>query len=96
MDIATADRASRYAALTLALALPGDSVLYLLLAVHAATFGVTLPETGLLLAANRIVRVFGYSWVASFYAHRGPRAACTLAAAGGVLSTLGYATLSGV
>ena len=76
--------------------MPGDLVLYLLLPVHAATFGVTLPEGGLLLAANRIVRVIGYSWVASFYAHRGPRSACTLAAAAGVLSTLGYATLSGV
>jgi MFS family permease len=96
MDAETADRASRNAALTLALSLPGDSVLYLLLPVHAATFGITLPEAGLLLAANRLVRVFGYGWVAGFYAHRGPRAACLLAAGGAALSTLGYATLSGV
>lgn len=91
-----ADRASRNAALTLTLALPGDTVLYLLLPLHAATFGVTLPEAGLLLAANRIVRIFGYGWVAAFYSHRGPRAACLLAAVGAVLSTLGYAMLSGV
>ena len=91
-----ADRASRNAALTLTLALPGDTVLYLLLPLHAATFGVTLPEAGLLLAANRIVRIFGYSWVAHFYSRRGPRAACLLAAVGAVLSTLGYAMLSGV
>jgi len=91
-----ADRASRNAALTLTLALPGDTVLYLLLPLHAAAFGVTLPEAGFLLAANRIVRVFGYRWVAAFYSTRGPRAACLLAAAGAVLSTLGYAVCSGV
>jgi MFS family permease len=90
------DRASRNAALTLTLALPGDTLLYLLLPLHAGVFGITLPEAGLLLAANRIVRIFGYRSVANFYARRGPRAACLAAAGGAVLSTLGYATLSGV
>jgi MFS family permease len=96
MNPEDADRASRNAALTLSLALPGDTVLYLLLPLHSATFGISLPEAGLLLAANRIVRVFGYRWVAQFYATRGPRAACLLATAGAVLSTFGYAVLSGV
>jgi MFS family permease len=96
MNAEDADRASRNAALTLTLALPGDTVLYLLLPLHAATFGITLPEAGLLLAANRIVRVFGYHWVARFYATRGPRAACLAATAGAVLSTFGYAACSGV
>lgn len=96
MNPEDADRASRNAALTLTLALPGDTVLYLLLPLHAAAFGITLPEAGVLLAANRIVRVFGYHWVAHFYATRGPRAACLLAAGGAVLSTFGYAALSGV
>src|SRR5262249_53272412 len=96
MSPAAADRASRSAALTLTLALPGDTLLYLLLPLHAAVFGVTLPEAGFLLAANRIVRIFGYRWVANYYATRGPRAACVVAAGGAVLSTLGYATLSGV
>jgi MFS family permease len=96
MNAEDADRASRNAALTLTLALPGDTVLYLLLPLHAATFGVTLPEAGLLLAANRIVRVFGYRWVAKFYAIRGPRAACLAATAGAILSTFAYAACSGV
>ena len=61
--------------MTLSLALPGDTVLYLLLPIHAAAFGVSLPEVGLLLAANRLVRIAGYSWVANFYARKGPRAA---------------------
>jgi Major Facilitator Superfamily len=96
MNAEDADHASRHAALTLTLALPGDTVLYLLLPLHAATFGVTLPEAGLLLAANRIVRVFGYHWVARFYATRGPRAACLAASAGAILSTFGYAACSGI
>jgi hypothetical protein len=50
MNPEDADRASRNAALTLSLALPGDTVLYLLLPLHAATFGSSLPEAGLLLA----------------------------------------------
>jgi MFS family permease len=91
----SADRASRNAALTLAFALPGDTVLYLLLPLHAAEFGVTLFEAGVLLAANRLVRIAGYGWVASFYATRGPRSACMAAALGALLSTLGYAVFSG-
>lgn len=91
-----ADRDTRNSALTLALTLPGDTVLYLLLPLHAAVFGVTLPEAGLLLAANRLVRIAGYGWIARFYAERGPRAACMVAAAAAALATTGYAVLSGV
>src|SRR4051794_9295115 len=91
-----ADRNSRNASLTLAFAQPGDTLLYLLLPLHHASFGVSLAEAGLLLAANRLVRIAGYGWVACFYAERGPRLACLLAASGSLLSTLGYATLSGV
>lgn len=91
-----ADRAAMNAALVLALALPGDAVLYLLLPLYAATFGVTLPEAGVLLAANRIVRIFGYGWVAHIYGTRGARAACLAASAGAIFSTFSYAAFSGV
>src|SRR5439155_2808316 len=37
-----------------------------------------------------------YGWVARLCAERGPHAPCLLAALGALLSTLGYATLSGV
>jgi hypothetical protein len=94
--IDAADRISRNASLTLAFAQPGDTLLYLLLPLHHVTFGVSLAEAGLLLAANRLVRIAGYGWVARLYAERGPRLACLLAASGALLSTLGYATLSGV
>jgi len=91
-----ADRNSRNASLTLAFAQPGDTLLYLLLPLHHPDFGISLAEAGLLLAANRLVRIAGYGWVARFYAERGPHAACLLAALGSSLSTLGYATLSGI
>src|SRR5438094_8800845 len=91
-----ADRHSRNASHTLAFAQPGDTLLYLLLPLHHAAFGISLAEAGLLLAANRLVRIAGYGWVARLYAERGPHAACLLAGLGSMLSTLGYATLSGV
>jgi MFS family permease len=91
-----ADENSRHASLTLAFAQPGDTLLYLLLPLHHDTFGVTLAEAGLLLAANRLVRIAGYGWVARFYAERGPRTACLLAAVGSLISTAGYGLLSGL
>ena len=90
-----ADANSRRAAATLALTLPSDTVLYLLLPMYAPSFGVSLAEAGVLLAANRLVRILGYGWVARFYARNGDRPACMLAAAATVICAIGYATLSG-
>jgi len=96
LNTSAADRASRDASLVLGLALPADTLLYLLLPLHHAAFGVTLGEAGLLLAANRLVRIAGYGWIARLYARRGPRLACVLAALGSAVAALGYASLSGV
>jgi hypothetical protein len=95
-SLVLADRASRDASVTLGLTLPGDTVLYLLLPLHAAVFGVTLPEAGLLLAANRLVRIAGYGWVARGYHRFGPRAACVAATFGATAATLGYALTTGI
>src|ERR1044071_5305998 len=94
--LAATDRASRDASITLGLALPGDTVLYLLLPLHAAAFGISLPEAGLLLAANRLVRIAGYGWVARGYHRFGPRAACLAATLGATAATLGYALTTGL
>jgi len=91
-----ADRWSRDASLVLAFTLPTDTLLYLLLPLHAASFGVSLAEAGLLLAANRLVRIVGYGFVARGYERNGPRIACILAVFGSALSSLGYALLPGV
>ncbi|MDP9881184.1 MFS family permease [Variovorax boronicumulans] len=89
------DLDSRHAAMALGLSLPADVVLYLLLPMYASQFGVSLAEVGLLLAANRLVRIAGYGWVARFYARHGDRASCTLAVVAAACCGLGYATLSG-
>src|SRR5258707_489404 len=90
--IAGADRASRYASLTLGFTLPTDTVLYLLLPLFPEAFGVSLAEAGLLLAANRLVRIAGYGWVAGLYELRRPRA--SIIAAGPMLGLIGGAVLA--
>ncbi len=91
-----ADRHSRHAALAMALALPTDVVLYLLLPMFADQFGVSLVEAGVLLAANRLVRIAGYGYVARLYARHGDRLICTLAVIAAGFCAIGYATLSGL
>lgn len=81
--------------MVLGLSLPGDTVLYLLLPMFAPAFGVTLPEAGILLAANRLVRIAGYAAVARFYARNGERLTCSLAALAAAVCALGYAMLTG-
>ena len=81
--------------MALGLSLPADVVLYLLLPMYADQFGVTLAEAGMLLAANRLVRIAGYGWVARFYARNGDRPTCTIAVVAAAACGLGYATLSG-
>ncbi|MFV3330829.1 MFS transporter [Pseudomonas sp. NY15437] len=90
-----ADRDSRNSAQVLSLCLPSDVLLYLLLPMYAADFGVTLVEAGILLAANRLVRIVGYGWVVRFYGRHGDRAACSLAAFAAAACALGNALLSG-
>jgi hypothetical protein len=94
-DLAATDRASRNASVTLGLTLPTDTVLYLLLPLYPEVFGVTLAEAGLLLAANRIIRIVGYGWVAGAYERNGPRTSCIAAVIGTTLSSLGYALAPG-
>lgn len=93
--ICSADRASLRAALILSLCLPGDVLLYLLLPMQYQAFGITLSEAGILLAANRLVRIFGYHYVMKGYARWGDRPSSMLAAGCAALCALGYATLSG-
>ena len=92
----TTDLNARFSAIALAVALPADTCLYLLLPMFAPQFGVTVAEAGILLAANRLIRIMGYGWVARFYARRGDRPTDTLAVIAAAIAALGYATLSGL
>lgn len=91
----TADTQSRRAALTLALCLPSDVLLYLLLPMESQAFGITLAQAGVLLAANRLVRIFGYRHVLNFYARNGDRLTCMIAAGAATLCAVGNSMLSG-
>jgi len=57
-------RAVVTASSVLSFALLGDALIYAVLPVYAASFGVSLGMVGILLAANRFVRVFAYGAVA--------------------------------
>ncbi|NYT37627.1 MFS transporter [Allopusillimonas soli] len=92
---AIADRDARNAAVALGLALPVDVLLYLLLPMYHDLFGVTLAQAGILLAANRLVRIMGYGWVARRYARYGDRPACLWAVGSAAVCGVGFATLSG-
>jgi MFS family permease len=90
-----ADRHSRYAAIALALSLPADVLLYLLLPMYADDFGISLAEAGGLLAANRLVRIAGYGAVARFYARHGDRITCSIAVVAAAFCAYGNSVLSG-
>ncbi len=90
-----ADSASRRAATVLSLCLPSDVLLYLLLPMNADAFGISLAEAGILLAANRLVRIFGYSYVVRFYARHGDRPTVMLAALVSALCAFGNSFFTG-
>ncbi|WP_368042097.1 MFS transporter [Burkholderia metallica] len=90
-----ADRHSFCAALTLALCAPGDTLLYLLLPMHTHDFGVGFAQAGILLGANRLVRIAGYAYVLRFYCKHGDRTTSLRAALATACCAFGYATLSG-
>ncbi|MFT5175130.1 MAG: DHA1 family inner membrane transport protein [Gammaproteobacteria bacterium] len=79
----------------LSLALLGDALIYAVLPVHAESFGISLVWVGILLSANRFVRVFAYGWIAQLTERFGLRRMCIIAAAGAVISTAMYGLAQG-
>src|SRR3546814_7694527 len=78
-------------AAVMALALLGDSLLYVVLPLYAADFGVGLAWVGVLLSANRLIRVVAYGGVAAFGERIGPRRLTLIAGVLAAVSTLFYA-----
>ncbi len=74
----------------LSLALLGGVLLYVILPANAELFGVTLFWVGVLLAANRAIRIFAYGAIAAFAERIGPRNLAILAAIAAAMSTLVY------
>lgn len=82
------------ASIVLALALLGDSLLYAVLPLHASAFSVSLAWAGVLLSANRLIRLFVYPFLPRIAA-TGLRRFTIAAAALGAASTLAFAFGSG-
>jgi MFS transporter, DHA1 family, inner membrane transport protein len=74
----------------LSLALLGDALIYAVLPVYAEDFGLTLPWVGVMLSANRFVRVFAYGLIARMTYAIGVRRMCVGAAVIATLSTALY------
>ena len=64
----------------MSLALLGDALLYAVLPAFAEEFGLTLPWVGVMLSANRFVRVFAYGLLAQMTQAVGVRRMCMLTA----------------
>ena len=66
-------------------AILGDALIYVVLPVNAAVFGITIFWVGVLLAANRIIRIFTLGPIALLAQRTSPR---NLAIVGAVVSTI--------
>lgn len=73
----------------------GDALLYVVLPIQAAQFGVSLAWVGVLLAANRLVRIVGYGTIATLARRLGPRRLALAATTGAILSTAAYGLTHG-
>jgi len=73
--------------IVLALAMMGDALIYAVLPVHAAAFGVSLVWVGLLLAANRLVRIFCNGWIVEIARSAGARKVCIVGSVLAIVST---------
>lgn len=79
----------------MSLALIGDALLYAVLPVYADSFGLTLPWVGVMLSANRIVRVFAYGMIARLTHRVGVRRMCIGSAVTATISTAIYGVSDG-
>ena len=79
----------------MSLALLGDALIYAILPLYAEDFGLTIPMVGILLAANRIVRIFIYTLISKLVTRFGARALCILAAIMATVSTYLYGISTG-
>ena len=74
----------------MSLALLGDALLYAVLPAYAEDFGLTLPWVGVMLSANRFVRVLAYGLLARLTQRVGVRRMCILGAVTATVSTALY------
>jgi MFS transporter, DHA1 family, multidrug resistance protein len=89
-------RAPVYASLALSFALLGDAFLYPFLPVNFAEAGISMNAVGLILSANRFVRILMNSVIIRLFGIFGLRTLTIAAVVTAVLSTAGYAIAAGI
>jgi len=72
----------------------GDSVIYIVLPLYAAAFGLDAFLVGVLLSVNRVVRILGYGWVAPLARRFGANVLTAAACLAAALTTVGYGLAS--
>jgi MFS family permease len=84
------------AAAVLGLVWFGDALIYVVMPLHAASFGIGLGLVGVVLSVNRLVRILGYGWVSAASRRFGLRALTATAATAAALSTVAYGVALGL
>ena len=73
-----------------AFAIMGDSLLYAILPLAAGDLALSPGQVGLLLSANRLIRLFSNTWLSALFARFGPYRTFVISAILGVLTTAAY------
>ncbi len=83
------------AAACLGLVWLGDALIYVVLPLYPAAFGVEVASVAILLSVNRVIRIVGYGWVSPLSRRFGANTLTAAACAAAAISTLAYGLLSG-
>jgi MFS family permease len=81
--------------IAMGLSLTGDSTMYAVLASQVDVLGISLGVVGVLLGANRMVRIPGNLVAGAFYDRAGRRPLFLTGLVLGIVSTLGYSLVQG-
>src|ERR1044072_9811115 len=81
------------AAACLGLVWLGDALIYVLLPLYPAAFGVEVASVAILLSVNRSIRIIGYGWVSPLSRRFGANTLTAVACAAAAISTLAYGLL---
>jgi MFS family permease len=83
------------AAACLGLVWLGDALIYVVLPLYPAAFGVEVASVAILLSVNRVIRIVGYGWVSPLSRRFGANTLTAAGCAAAAISTLAYGLLSG-
>jgi len=75
---------------TIGLCIVGDSLLYSILPLEAENLGISLPLVGVLLSANRLIRMISNTWASVIFERFGPYSPFLIATIISLISTILY------